>query len=129
MLRIYFLLYLSKFKIETKHLKEIIQWVSTGEQAEEYALSEDEKRYIRKVVHYTNVLSHFVLFRSKCYDQALTVKKILNEKKIPVALSMGLEITEPGEKDMKAHAWVNFRDWVVIGGKISNNYTPLGSFY
>lgn len=127
--QIYFLLYLSKWKIETKELKEIIDWASIGKREEEFTPSPDQIRYIRKISHYTKVLSHFVLFKSKCYDQALTVKKMLNKKEVPATLSMGLKIGESERVEMKAHAWVNFKNWIIIGGKIKNNYTELGSFY
>lgn len=96
------------------------------ETTSERDLTKADWRIVRKVARYTNVLSKFALFKSKCYDKALTVKKILNSENIPSALLMGVKTSE--EKGMEAHAWISCDERLVIGGEIAAEYTPLENF-
>lgn len=125
-IRIYYLLHLSKWYIEKYHLKDIIKWVSLGENVKERPLTNSEKTFASKIAHYTRTISRYVFFKSKCYDRALTVKKLLNEKNIPSAISMGVKSTDPNK--LEAHAIIKCLDRCIIGGEIANQFTFVQSF-
>lgn len=55
-----------------------------------------------------------VKWDSKCLDQALTAKKMLNKRGLPCTLYMGLKMDEKNE--MSAHAWLRCGDRFVTGG-------------
>lgn len=124
--RIYFLLYLSKWYIEQRHLKDILSWIETNLVQQEQQWYQQNWRYIRRVAAYTNALSKYVLFESKCYDKALTVKKILNEQHIPSILHFGVAKSE--NTSLKAHAWIICGEWNVIGGRVARDYTSVRTF-
>lgn len=124
-LKIYFLLYLSKWYIEKRHLKDIVIWISQENLKNKEVLFL-EMKMSRKVARYTQVLSKYVIFQSKCYDKALTVKKILNQRNINSTLLMGVAILD--DKEMKAHAWIKCNEQLIIGGEIAHEYTPVQSF-
>lgn len=126
LLKIYGLLHLSKWYIEYQSLKEIVQWIERQD-LENKTPTLEEIRFAKKVARYTNFLAHFTLFKSKCYDKALTVKKILNRENIPSELLMGVKTSD--EKDMEAHAWVKCNHQPIIGGKAAIGYTPVRSFF
>ena len=125
--KIYYLLHLSKWYIENRHLKEIVKWIKLNKGVKKRPLTGSEKRFSSKLAYYTRTISKFVFFKSKCYDRALTVKKILNEKGIPSSLLMGLKVKENDE--MKAHAWVECGNWIVVGGLVTATYKPLQKIF
>ena len=92
----------------------------------ERPLTDDEKKIASKVAHYTRQLAKVVLFKSKCYDRALAVKKILNQKNIPSAISMGVKTSD--QKGMEAHALIKCHDRCIIGGEVAHEYTFVRSF-
>jgi len=124
--KIYFLLYKSKWRIEKHSLQEIINWISLGENVVERALTETEKIRVYKIAHYTNVISKFVFFKSKCYDKALTTKKILNTYNIPSSISMGIKTSELDNLEAHAILTCNFR--CILGGDIAHEYTFVRTF-
>lgn len=126
LIKIYSLLYLSKWYIEYRSLKDIIKWIG-HEDVENKNPSLVEIKFARKVARYTNFLARFTFFKSKCYDKALTVKKILNRKNIPSELLMGVKTSD--EKGMEAHAWIKCNNYSIIGGKAAIGYTPVRSFF
>ena len=123
--RIYSLLYISKWYIENRHLKNIVEWIGLKD-ASERPLTKKEMQTAWKVAHYTRTLTRLVPFKSKCYDKALTVKKILNQKNIPSALLMGVKTSE--DNSMEAHAWVRCNQRLIIGGETAAEYTALKTF-
>lgn len=126
LLRIYFLLYLSKWYIEKRHLKDIVRWIETSLKKEDKYWSQKKRHYIKRVAIYTNALSKYVFFESKCYDKALTVKKILNSQKIPSTLHLGVSSNDP--ISLTAHAWIICGEWNVIGGEMAQEYTSVRAF-
>ena len=123
---VYFLLYLSKWYIECRSFKEILQWIGR-EDLKGHSMTEAEMQFSWKVATYTQSLSRFVLYRSKCYDRALTVKKILNRHNIPSELMMGVRTDE--REELKAHAWIRCNNRSIIGGSVAKVFTPVRSFF
>lgn len=60
-------------------------------------------------------------WESKCLVQALTAKKLLNQRGIPCTLYMGVRKSEEGK--MLAHAWLRCGRWYITGGNGSLEYT------
>ena len=60
-------------------------------------------------------------WESKCLVRALTAKKMLNRRKLPCTLYMGVTLQENGE--MVAHAWLRCGRKYVSGGNGSRQYT------
>lgn len=123
--RVYLLLYHSKWYIENHHLKDIVAWISK-KAIQDKLPTKTELCTARKIVRYTCILAKFVLFDSKCYDKALTVKKILNQKNIPSTLQMGVKISP--EKGLQAHAWIKCDEKLLIGKEVASQYTLVQSF-
>lgn len=123
--KVYFLLHLSKWLIERRTLKEIVVWIER-EAVKQQAISKEDLRTARKTARYTRKLARFVLFESKCYDKALTVKKILNQQGIPTTLLMGVKNSKA--KGMEAHAWIACDEQWIIGGEVAQEYTLVRSF-
>jgi len=124
-IKVYILLYRSKWYIEKCPLKVIVNWVAAKDLAQT-TLSHEELRTAWKVARYTRKLARFVPFESKCYDKALTVKKMLNQHDIPATLLMGVKISK--EKGMEAHAWVSCGEKWIIGGEVAKEFTLVGKF-
>lgn len=124
-LRVYFYLYQSKWYIEQCPLKVIVKWIERKD-LQGKTITKEELRTARKVSRYTRKLARFVLFESKCYDKALTVKKILNQENIRATLLMGVKNGE--EKEMEAHAWISCGEKWIIGGEVAKKYTLVGTF-
>lgn len=125
-IRLYFDLHQAKWQIERNSLKQIVKWIRQAEITEK-TVDKVAFAYAKKVVRYTDRLSKYTLYKSKCYDQALAVKQELNRKKIPSALIMGVN-TNPGN-DLKAHAWIRCGEEIIIGGMVAEDYTAIRHFY
>ena len=125
--QIYCLLYFAKWQIERRPLARIVKWISLSNNTNnKQTFDREQIRTIKKVARYTCILSRYVLFESKCYDKALVVKKILNQRAIPTALHMGVALSET--ENMKAHAWVVAGSWNIIGGGVAAEYTTVRTF-
>lgn len=67
--------------------------------------------------------SRFCLYKSKCFDQALAAKWILQREKIPSAIYFG--VAKEPHLGLSAHSWVSVGDYFVVGGECAEKYTPL----
>jgi len=67
----------------------------------------------------------YVPWDSKCLDQALAAKKILNKRGLPCTLYMGLIQDENHE--MSAHAWLRCGTFYVTGGN-GRGYAVTGIY-
>ena len=67
----------------------------------------------------------YALHNSKCYDQALAAKFMLNRRHLSSTIYFGLN-KEEGQ--LSAHAWVRCGDSIVIGKIGVEKYTPVAWF-
>ena len=67
----------------------------------------------------------YAIHRSKCYDQALAAKFMLNRRQLPSTLYFGLS---KEDNQLSAHAWVRCGDRIVIGKRGFEKYTPVAWF-
>lgn len=66
-----------------------------------------------------------LLFRSsKCFALSLTLKKMLQIRGYPSTLYLGVKKNK--DKNLLAHAWVKYGNWVLYGGREADkHYTQL----
>jgi len=126
LLKILYFLHLSKLYIVFGSLKNIVNWINRAD-LKPCVLEKKDWQFANKTAYYTNKLAKYVLFNSKCYDKALTVKKILNQKNISCALMMGVKTNEFDK--IEAHAWIATKNRAIIGGEIAHQYVLVQSFH
>jgi hypothetical protein len=70
--------------------------------------------------------SRYVLGDKPCLTQALAVQVLIKRRGYPANLRIGVAREDGGE--LKAHAWVESEDRVVVGGGDVSRYTPFPAF-
>jgi Transglutaminase-like superfamily len=70
--------------------------------------------------------SRYVLGDKPCLTQALAVQVLIKRRGYPANLRIGVARVDGGE--LKAHAWVESQDRVVVGGGDVSRYTPFPAF-
>ena len=65
-------------------------------------------------------------FRSLCFEQALTVKFMLNRRKIPTTIYFGVK--KDAEESLHAHAWTRVGNVFLTGSKGKDSYTVISTF-
>lgn len=73
----------------------------------------------------TKVCTH-TPWQSQCLVQALTAKKLLNKRKLPCTLYMG--VAKDANKQLIAHAWLRCGDVYVTGGHNKDLFTVTGIY-
>jgi hypothetical protein len=68
----------------------------------------------------------FTLFKSVCYDQALTAKLMLKRREFPSTLYLGLSKDEKNQ--MIAHAWVRCGNKIITGKAGMDQFTVVAFF-
>ncbi len=66
-----------------------------------------------------------------CLAQALCIKSLLNQYKIPSILYLGASLSRADSNQanvMKAHSWVDVRSTTIIGGPQHRQYQVVASF-
>lgn len=84
----------------------------------------NDNSYIR-IGQIVSSLGRYLPWRSKCYEQAIAVKQMLNNRKISNDLCLGVK-HENGEKLF--HAWILVRNNLVVGGRHSYSYNEIARF-
>lgn len=116
-IKVYFLLLKSKWLIEKKELKYIIQWIQADKKGTA-DLDKSLRLEVNKIRWYVNKLSSFVPFKSVCYDKSLALKKILNKKGIDCKLHYGASI----KGELKGHTWLTIKGDPILGGGVLEEY-------
>jgi hypothetical protein len=81
---------------------------------------------IQQVEQAINRASRFTIHDSKCYDQALTGKYMLNRRKLSATLYFGL--AKENGSGLSAHAWVRCGTRILTGRAGMENYTVIACF-
>ena len=121
--KLYILLFKCKWIIFNRSFQWIGDWISTD--LEELKYTQEDFDHIIKVSRYTKSLSKYVPFRSLCYDRALTVKKMLNAKRIYSEIHYGVNISR---EPLNGHVWIIANDMLVIGEEVSNKFKSVRYF-
>ena len=86
---------------------------------------ETAERVIRDITVYqvsraVSIICSRTPWESKCLVRALTAKKMLNRRKFPCTLYMGVALQSDGE--LSAHAWLRCGKTYVSGGNGAGQY-------
>ena len=81
---------------------------------------------INDVEHAIRRASRFSLFKSKCYDQALTGKFMLKRRNLSATIYFGL--AKDAQNGLSAHAWVRCGNRIVTGKKGMETFTMIAAF-
>lgn len=119
----WFLLHFSKLLILMFPFRSIASRL--GQSQFETCSQEVEKKYWLDVEVAINRASRFTLHKSKCYDQALTAKRMLKRKGVLSTLYFGLSKAEDG---LNAHAWVRVGTRIITGRAVVTQFTPVAWF-
>ncbi|MCD4832982.1 MAG: lasso peptide biosynthesis B2 protein [Bacteroidales bacterium] len=68
----------------------------------------------------------YLLWRVKCFEEAIAAKKVLEKYKINSTLYMGVD--KNAEKELIAHAWLKVGNEIIIGKKGFDKFVVVG-FY
>ncbi len=97
-------------------------------------LGDPQVEIVKEVIDFTNLNNieisiiravKYVLFASKCYDQALATTFMLKKRKLSSTIYFGLH-KEAGQ--LLAHAWVRCGDKIVSGKLGHERFTPVAWF-
>ncbi len=70
--------------------------------------------------------SRHLIWARKCLVESIAAKRMLNRRKIPATLYMGVAKDEKGK--MIAHAWLRSGNIWVSGGRNRHKFTTVGAF-
>lgn len=93
-----------------------------AETAEEFI----DSKHIGNVAAVVRKVCGHTPWESKCLVQALTAKKMLNRRKLPCTLYMG--VANDGNGQMIAHAWLRCGGVYVTGGRNRERFTVTGIY-
>lgn len=79
-----------------------------------------------RIEHAIRRASRSTLHDSKCYDQALVAKALLNQSGLPATLYFGL--AKEGDNQLSAHAWVRCGNEIVTGKVGMDRFTVIACF-
>ena len=83
--------------------------------AEEIELPAEQLEKVSQVKHNARRGNKILFSASRCFANALTIKKMLQKRGIPATLFLGVQKDEA--RNLKAHAWVKSGDRIVYGGR------------
>jgi len=72
------------------------------------------------------VMSRHLPWESKCLVQAISGKMMLNRRKVPNTIYLGVAKKENG--DLNAHAWLRAGDLVILGGGGLDKFAVVSTF-
>ena len=88
--------------------------------------SETQRKYVRRVSWAVRKLGRKAFGAQTCLLQALTIHWLLGRKGFDTSLNIG--VTKDSHGQLMAHAWVEWEDTIVIGGRLSpDRYVSLHS--
>ena len=89
-------------------------------------LQKGQEQLVRKAQHALRRLKRRLPWKVKCFEEAITVKKVLKIYGIESTLYLGVK--KEGKQNLKAHAWLKTGGRVVAGESGHKEFTVVG-FY
>jgi hypothetical protein len=68
----------------------------------------------------------YSLWKNKCFNKSIALRKMLNRRKIPNTLYLG--VFKENRSSLGAHAWVTVGDEIVLGKKVTGRCTVVAWF-
>ena len=90
--------------------------------------SVDDKQLADLTKYIVNVkrVSKYSFWRTKCFEEAFTLKRIFENHNQESTIYFGVAKNE--DKELNAHAWLKIGDKVIIGGNGHEKYTVTKYF-
>lgn len=127
-IRVYGLLIVTRFIVDTLPLKRITEHLGTPmEETPRDGVTADQLAYAKRVGRAINHLSPKTPTESNCYPKALTGRWLLQRKDIPTTFYYGAAFDADGTS-LEAHVWLRCGNLIVTGGGESRRFTPLTWF-
>lgn len=89
-------------------------------------ISSDQLEKSRKIGRSIRKVSHYVPFRSMCFEQAITCKFMLNRKRISSTIYFG--VVKNQNQKLKAHAWTRSGNLILTGAKGRHLFNVVSTF-
>jgi hypothetical protein len=126
--RVYVLLIVTRFIVDTQPLKRITSHLGTPMlETPRDGVPADQLAYAKRVGRAINRLSPKTPTESNCYPKALTGRWLLQRRNIPTTLYYGAAIDADG-KSLEAHVWLRCGNLIVTGGGDRRRFAPLTWF-
>jgi hypothetical protein len=106
-----------EFKVLAKTLGE-----SEKESCKEEQVISDEIKFLKRLILR---IAELLPWKCVCFPQAIAGQRILNKKKLPSTLYLGLK---KDNEEMSAHAWLRHQQYIVTGDNGIEDYTIINSF-
>jgi hypothetical protein len=88
-------------------------------------IKQEEIEKLLPYINSTKRVSRYSFWRTKCYEEAFTLKKLIEKRGYASTIYFGVLKVE---NKLKAHAWLKIGDSVLIGGKGYKQYTVTKYF-
>jgi Transglutaminase-like superfamily len=96
---------------------------SNGARAEESAATESALDFARRVRWAVSAIARHSAVEFVCFPQALAGYTMLRWRNVPSMMVYG--VTRSAEGELMAHTWLTVGDKIVLGGEVSDQFTPI----
>jgi len=122
----YFWLFISRVLIIFFSFKSIAKLIGNSMETSPEILEKDKLLSAQKTGRVIKKACLYTPFRSLCFEQALTVKFMLNRRNISSTIYFGVAKDSP--ENLRAHAWTRAGNYYVTGNKGKELFTEIASF-
>lgn len=102
-----------------------------GTMQEETPMEDDPLRVqqVRNIGGMVRTAAEYVPWRSDCLPQALAAHLMLQRRKIPGTLYLGvMKVSQNGQVELKAHAWIRSGTVILTGGRTRRRFNVVSTF-
>jgi Transglutaminase-like superfamily len=96
---------------------------SNGARAEESAATESALDFARRVRWAVSAIARHSAVEFVCFPQTLAGYTMLRLRRVPSTMVYG--VTRSAEGELMAHTWLTVGDKIVLGGEVSDQFTPI----
>ena len=99
-----------------------------GEQQLFWSVTESQEARGRRIGKMGRLVARYTPWETKCLAQAIMVRMLLGWYDIPCVIRIGVMKSEEPDDPLKAHAWVEVGDSVIVGRAGYERFTVLHSY-
>jgi hypothetical protein len=114
---------MARLMLVFRPFKKILPFLRSGEKNVEINVNSEILQQIKLSIARACVRSPW---RTRCFEQALAAKMMLNRRKISSTIFFGVK--KENTEELAAHAWVKSGEFIVTGWQKVKEYTVVGSF-
>lgn len=120
-------LFLAKLLVIVCSFNVVAKLLGKVNQVSGFKPSAEQMLMVAHVQRVLSIVSSNVPWSSVCLDKALAAMIMLNRRRIPNTLYLGVKLNKDKQK-LDAHAWVECNDSIFVGGAHSKNYRTVAFF-